>query len=314
MPEPSSVRRSGDRRGDPRRYQIAVLSILALYGLLALDLEIRAEIAGVLLACVLGFQYLFGRWLGLAFDWRSPLISGLSLCLLLRTTSLAVAVLAAFVTIAGKFLVRRRGKHVFNPSALALVVVVLFFDDAWVSPGQWGSVALFGFLAAGLGMLVVYRAARSDVSLAFLAAWGAVVFGRALWLGDPPAIPLHQISSGALLLFAFFMISDPKTTPDSRPGRILFAGLVALGAGAVQFGLYRANGPLYALVAVSLLVPLIDRALPGGAYSWHRPGRPSPQRAAAVPAVPARPVPLRPTLAPVPPAAAVAGRGRSGRR
>ena len=76
---------------------------------------------------------------------------------------------------------------------------------------------------------MVNRAARSDVTLAFLVFYLALVVGRSLWLGEPLAIPLHRLQSGALLLFAFFMISDPKTTPDSRAGRILFAALVALG-------------------------------------------------------------------------------------
>ena len=78
---------------------------------------------------------------------------------------------------------------------------------------------------------MVNRAARSDVTYAFLAFYLAILFGRALWLGQPLAIPLHQLGSGGFLIFTFFMISDPRTTPDSRAGRILFALLVALGAG-----------------------------------------------------------------------------------
>ena len=59
------------------------------------------------------------------------------------------------------------------------------------------------------------------------------------------------------------MISDPKTTPDSRAGRVLFALLVALGAGYVPFVLYRPNGLILSLFFLSPLVPLIDRLLPG---------------------------------------------------
>jgi Na+-translocating ferredoxin:NAD+ oxidoreductase RnfD subunit len=258
-------------RRDPRHYQIAVLASLALYGILALDLEIEPAIAATILATALASQYLLGRRMELRFDPRSALISGLSLCLLLRTTSAVAAASAALVAVASKFLLRRKGKHVFNPSALGLVVVVLLTDVAWVSPGQWGSVALFAFLAAGLGMLVVHRAARSDVTLAFLAAWCALVFARACWLGDPLPIPLHQLRSGSLLLFSFYMISDPKTTPDSRAGRILFGCLVAAGGALVQFGLYRGSAPLWALVALSPLVPLIDRVLPSERYRWDHP-------------------------------------------
>ena len=72
-----------------------------------------------------------------------------------------------------------------------------------------------------LGWLVVHRAARSDVTWAFLAAYAALALRpRLRGSGDPLAIPLHQLESGAFLIFAFFMISDPKTTPDSRAGRI----------------------------------------------------------------------------------------------
>jgi Na+-translocating ferredoxin:NAD+ oxidoreductase RnfD subunit len=89
------------------------------------------------------------------------------------------------------------------------------------------------------------------------------VFGRSLYLGEPMSIPFHRLESGALLLFTFFMISDPKTTPDSRAGRVLFAALVAVGAWYVQFRLFRTNGLLWSLAACSLLVPLIDRWLRG---------------------------------------------------
>jgi len=120
-------------------------------------------------------------------------------------------------------------KHVFNPTNVAVVVMLLVSDRVWVSPGQWGSVAWFAFLMACAGSLVVTRAARADVTLAFLAVWVLLVAGRSWWLGEPTSIPLHRFQSGALLLFAFFMISDPKTTPDSRAGRLIFAALVAWG-------------------------------------------------------------------------------------
>src|SRR5947207_303059 len=97
-----------------------------------------------------------------------------------------------------------------------------------------------------------------------------VLVARSLWLGEPLAMAVHRLENGALVLFAFFMISDPRTTPDSRAGRVLFATLVALGAYAVQFKLFRTNGLLWSLAVCSLLVPLIDRVLPGSRYQWRR--------------------------------------------
>jgi Na+-transporting NADH:ubiquinone oxidoreductase subunit NqrB len=256
--------------GDPRLYQILVLASLLVYGVTRLDLEIRPGRALALLGTALLTQWACTRlWRLPAFDPRSALISGLSLCLLLRTNSMALAVAAAVVTIASKFVLRVRGKHVFNPTNFGIVALMLATGGAvWVSPGQWGSAAFFGFLTACLGGLVVNRAARSDVTYAFLAFYLAILFGRALWLGQPMAIPLHQVESGAFLIFTFFMISDPRTTPDSRAGRVLFALLVALGAGFVHFVLYRPNGLLLSLAFLSPLVPLLDLLLPGKRYAW----------------------------------------------
>ena len=69
-----------------------------------------------------------------------------------------------------------------------------------------------------------------------------------------------------------------KTTPDSRAGRITFALLVALGGGFVQFVLFRTNGLLWSLALAALLVPIIDRLLPGTRYQWNKRGRAAQRR------------------------------------
>jgi Na+-transporting NADH:ubiquinone oxidoreductase subunit NqrB len=257
---------------DPRYYQIVVLGSLLTYGVGWLDFGVGWDRIAVLLATALLTQLLCTRLWGLtSYDARSPLISALSLCLLLRTNDPALAVLAAVVTISSKFLIRVDGKHIFNPTNLGLVVSMAMSNGVWVSPGQWGNVAYFGFLLACVGSVVVNRAARSDVTYAFLGFYVATVVLRGLWLGDPLVIALHHLQNGAILLFAFFMISDPKTTPDSRMGRVIFALLVALGAAFIQFGLFRTNGLLWSLVVCSATVPLINRWRPGPRYRWSAP-------------------------------------------
>ena len=115
----------------------------------------------------------------------------------------------------------------------------------------------------------VHRALRSDVTLVSLVTTRRLLFGRSLYLGEPLAIPIHRLQSGALLLFTFFMISDPKTTPDSRLGRALFGALVAVGAWYVQFRLFRTNGLLWSLAFWSPLVPLYSTGwLPAARYDW----------------------------------------------
>ena len=106
----------------------------------------------------------------------------------------------------------------------------------------------------------------------FLAGYGALLFGRALWLGDPLSIPLHQLQNGALLIFAFFMISDPRTSPNSASGRALFGALVATVAFTIQYVFYEPNGAILALIMLAPTVPLIDRLISGELYRWDRPG------------------------------------------
>jgi Na+-translocating ferredoxin:NAD+ oxidoreductase RnfD subunit len=260
------------RLKDPRYYQIAVLGLLLGFGIIGLDFGVRWENAAAILVTAQLTQFTGSRLVGLArFDPLSALITSLSLTLLLRTDHLAIASFAAVIAIASKFLVRVRGKHVFNPANVALVVVMLLFDRAWISAGQWGSAAIGAFGLACLGFLVLTRARRAETTVAFLAAYAALLFGRAAWLGDPMSIPLHQLQNGALLIFAFFMISDPKTAPNSAAGRCLYGAVVASVAYAIQFVLYEPNGPVLALIMSAPFVPLIDHLSRGHLYQWTKP-------------------------------------------
>ncbi len=263
---------------DPRYYQVAVLSLLLMYGIARLDFPVTATHALLIAASALATQWVAGTLVGIPrFDPLSPLITSLSLTLLLRTDSLGVAALAAAIAIASKFVIRIRGKHVFNPANFALIALTFATPHAWLSSGQWGNTTLLAFAFACLGFVVLTRARRAETTLAFIGSFAALLVGRALWLGDPLSIPLHQLQSGALLLFAFFMISDPKTTPDHRLGRIIYGVLVATIAYVIQFVLYEPHGPITALIFCSPCVPLIDRWLAGTRYAWRvRPGQAHP--------------------------------------
>jgi Na+-transporting NADH:ubiquinone oxidoreductase subunit NqrB len=239
------------------------------WGTLGLGFDVSPARIALVVGTALAAQWLcVRRWRVGRFDPRSPLISALSLCLLLRTDVAALAAAGAVIAVVSKFVLCWRDKHVFNPTNLALVALMLATERVWISPGQWGHAAWLAFLLVCGGSAVIRRASRSDVTWALLFSWTAILFARAAWLGDPWAIPLHQLQSGGLLIFTFFMISDPRTTPDSRAGRILFAVLVALGGAFVDFRLWQQNGLVWSLAALSPLVPLLDRLLPGGRFTW----------------------------------------------
>jgi enediyne biosynthesis protein E5 len=118
--------------------------------------------------------------------------------------------------------------------------------------------------------LVLRAARRTDIALFFLGSHAALLFARAVWLGDPLAIPMHQLQSGSLLIFAFFMISDPRTAPDSRTGRLLFAFAVAATAHWLAFFIQIRPALYFTLIAMSPLVLAIDKALPAQRFSWPR--------------------------------------------
>ena len=213
----TTANRIGSKLRDPRYYQIAVLSLLLSYGIAVLDFGIRWQNALLIVGTALAVQFAGTIYAKLPrFDPLSALITSLSLTLLLRTDMAAIAMLAACMAIGSKFLLRFHGKHIFNPANFALVTLMLLSDHAWVSSGQWGSAAIGAFVLACLGFLVLTRAKRAETTIAFIIFYGALLFGRAIWLDDPFSIPLHQMQNGALLIFAFFMISDRKQRRTQR--------------------------------------------------------------------------------------------------
>ena len=263
---------------DPRWYQIAVLAGLLAYGMVALDFDVTPLRALVLVGAALVTQWALGLATGSPkFEPKSALISALSLCLLLRTGSHVLAALVAVARWRASSCCACGGKHVFNPTNFGI----------WrcCSPrarpcgcrrGSGASVALFGFLMACArhARRAPRGARRRDVRVpraptrrsCSAARCGSGNRWRSRCISSP---------SGALLLFAFFMISDPRTTPDSRAGRLLFAALVAVGAAFVQFVLFRTNGLLWSLAAL-LAARAADRSAAAGHAA--RSGRRRPRR------------------------------------
>ena len=214
---------------DARHYQIAALSTLLIFNFGWLDFGARPLNSALAIGSALATQAICTRAFALPhFDPRSPLITGLSLSLLLRADEAWLHALAGVIGIGSKFVLRIDGKHIFNPAGFAIVVLLFTSGGVWISPGQWGSSIWFAALLCFFAILVLHAARRSDIAIFFLGSHAALLFARALWLGDPLAIPMHQLQSGSLLIFTFFMISDPRTTPDSRLGRFIFALSVAL--------------------------------------------------------------------------------------
>lgn len=204
----------------------------------------------------------------------SAIISSMGLCLLLKTNALSVAALAAFISIASKYIIRIKGKHVFNPSALGIVVAVVLTGNAWISPGQWGSGAVIMFSVFCLGFIITTRVQKLDVSLAFLGTFGGLLFIRQIiYLGWPMDYFIQSISIGSLLLFSFFMITDPKTTPNHHIVRIIWS--IAIAAVSFYLSAFKfINGaPIFVLICAQPLIPLLDTLFKAKAFQWNPPAK-----------------------------------------
>ena len=242
---------------DPRWLQIGFLATFLAVGLTARDFPLWHS--PLIFSVALATQAAFTKLLKLPdAGLLSPIITCCGLTLLLRADALWVPPLAAFLAIASKFTVRIRGRHFLNPANFGICALMVLTPRAWCSPAQWGEGGLLLLWMMALGCTVAHRAFRSDVSLAFLGSWALLRAARVLWLGQPSAVLVHQLESGALILFTFFMISDPKTTPRSRVARLGFGAIVAALGFSLQHVAYARNPLLWALLFCAPLTPLLD--------------------------------------------------------
>jgi enediyne biosynthesis protein E5 len=270
MPGASLIR--GWRLPDARYFQIAALGALLAINFILIDFGARPLPSAIAIASALIAQAVCSRIAGLPhLDLRSPLITGLSLSLLLRADALWLYAAAATIAIGSKFVLRIDGKHIWNPAGFAIVVLLLTSNGVWISPGQWGTEVWFAALTGFLAILVLGAARRADIAIFFFASHAALLLARAAWLGDPLAIPLHQLQSGSLLIFTFFMISDPRTTPDSALGRFLFAFAVALLAHYMTFFMQMRPALYFALIILSPATMVIDWLIPAQRFTWADP-------------------------------------------
>ena len=249
---------------DARHYQIAALSTLVVFNLGWIDFGARPANTALALAASLLTQIVCSRLTGVPIDLRSPLITGLSLSLLLRTEEPLIHALAG--VIAHRVEIRaahRRQAHLESGRLRHRGAAVRDAGPRLDLARKLGLAGVVRGAARFFAILVLGAARRSDIAIFFIGTHAALLFARALWLGDPFAIPLHQLQSGSLLIFTFFMISDPRTSPDSRLGRFIFAASVARAAHYMAFFMQMRPALYVALIALSP-VHFPDRQDPAG--------------------------------------------------
>lgn len=257
---------------DPRHYQILFLSSFLTFGLLFLSWPVQASscfmaFSGCLITQLL-LDHVFNRSVS---GVKSALISSLSLCLMLKSDHPEVFFLAGVISMASKFFISRNDKHMFNPTNFGIILTILLTGKAWVSPGQWGSDAALLFFTGLAGLVVLLRVNRLETGFVFLGVFLALGFiYNILWKNWPVDFFFHQLSSGTLLLFSFFMITDPRATPNHRMGRIIFASAVAVLAFVIQIKMFRHDAPLWALFALSPFCLLLDYFFQSPSFKWNQ--------------------------------------------
>lgn len=255
---------------DPRYFQIIFLGSFLVFGLIALDWKINFIVALAIILSVSVTQLIAIKKYKLSYQSiLSAFISGLGLILLLRANEIGTYVLAGVLSIAPKFLIRYKGKHIFNPVNFGIIVTILISGDAWISPGQWGSTSLY-LLGIGIfSWLVLTKVKQLINGLIFLGTLFALeTVYLNLYLEWPMDFVTHKFTSGSLLLFSFFMITDPRTTPNHFWIRGIWAAIIA----GISFYLmefqYISAAPFWVLFFISPLTPFIDSLSKSKTFNW----------------------------------------------
>lgn len=257
-------------KGDARHFQIIYLLGFLCYGIYSLGweadlLKYSVTIGTCLLVQAAFLKYHKKSMVGL----KSALITGLGLCLLLKANMFGTLAFAGGISIASKFLLRYNGKHIFNPNNFGIILTILITGDAWISPGQWGSGALMVFFIGVLGSLMLFKVGRIDTILAFLGTFAVLQFVKVvLWQGWPMDFFFHQFTSGTLFLYAFFMITDPVTTPNAPKARILWAAGIALVSFLLTNWLFLHTAPIWALFFIAPLTVFLDKKFKHKKFQW----------------------------------------------
>jgi Na+-translocating ferredoxin:NAD+ oxidoreductase RnfD subunit len=261
----STASREGEAPALPRFLRTPKGQVLCIFGLL---LFIAAPFDGgvavlpnvlvaVMAAC--GLDMLLAYWD--TRRWITPtsaLLSGLIVAFILgpQETWLVVAWVAGFASISKRVLASRR-EHIFNPAALSLLGSALFFGSG---QSWWGALGdapgPFVLVLIACGVFLVDRLNKFGLVLAFLATYFAVFAAVSLLNAANVAEMFRTPFVQSALFLAFFMLTDPPTSPN-RLADQLWYGVVAatvavisqlLGAGQVYLllGVLAANAWLAA--------------------------------------------------------------------
>jgi len=301
---------------DPRLHSAIVILSLQVLGqtVLHFQLSIAQILAAIATSAILEVVITFKQQRVLMWP-ASALLTGNSVAFILRAVGtqsgdwwslngVSLFVFTSAVSLLSKYVIRRGTRHVFNPSNLGLVLCFLLFgsqytnpQDLWWGPMTPGLALTLAIIVLG-GLLIVREIRMLAMVATFWVAFSAFV-GVVASQGHCISARWHDgpicgtsfwtllISSPEILVFIFFMMTDPKTAPRGQVGRIVY-GLSLAFVGAVLVAPWQTEFAtkvafLSALTLICAALPLAERYLPApGATSDRFPLQPTLRRGAVL--------------------------------
>jgi Na+-transporting NADH:ubiquinone oxidoreductase subunit NqrB len=224
------------------------------YGILESYEKTGVAIVVALVAELVLGRIFFGKWLNLA----SAYISGISCGILVRSPALWPFALASLLSIMSKYVLRVKGRHLWNPSNFGICALLFLAPETVAALSvQWGNFKWPLIVIWTLGSIIIYRAKRIHISATYVASFFAFAFLRSYITGDSWWAEVAPITGPMYQLFVFFMVTDPKTTVKSKTWQCIVVFIVALVEMLLRLN-HVVHAPLYALFLVGPTAMLIE--------------------------------------------------------
>ncbi|MCO6512250.1 MAG: hypothetical protein J5I65_15815 [Aridibacter famidurans] len=196
-----------------------------------------------------------GQWPFLA----SAYISGISVGILTRSPFFWTFALCSAITITSKYVLKLKGRHLWNPSNFGIAVMLLIAPSAFSTLSiQWGNNLAAMTVIWVLGCIIIYRLKRFHITFTYVAAFIFFAGIRSLWTGHAFLAEIAPITGAMYQLFIFFMITDPATTVRRSKGAQMLVAFLVAAAEMVLRMMENVHAPYYALFIVGPVANLVD--------------------------------------------------------
>lgn len=226
-----------------------------------LQFGVLESLERTLLAIVvaIGLELALGRLvLSVWLHPASAYISGISVGILLRTPAFWPYALCAAISILSKYVLRFRGRHLWNPSNFGISAMLFLAGDTVGSLSiQWGNHVWAMLVIWVLGAFIIYRLRRFHITATYVVAFVVFALLRSWTTGTAWQAEVAPITGPMYQLFIFFMITDPKTTVQPRWGQCLVVVCVAALEALLRMQQV-VYAPYYALFVVGPVALLVE--------------------------------------------------------